>query len=270
MRGLIEKILREMLVPTLLFALGLYTVMAILTFVLPQLQGGIGSILEQLPFVRTFIGALLGTEIGDDISAQMFQAFLFVHPVVLLTTWGHAITFCTRVPAGEIDRGTVDVLLAWPLSRGKIYAVETVMCLASGLFVLATGWLGHLTTVGGMPDDMRPSGIGVIWVYLNFFALYISVAGLAFLASSISNRRGRAVGAVVAFIVASFLLNFIAPFWEPARSVDFLALLTYYRPAEVLSNVELPIADIAVLLGVALTAWSVGGLVLMRRSIATA
>ncbi len=269
MRGLVEKILRETAWIAGLFGLALFFVTAILTFVLPQVQGGFDDIFAELPFAKKMVGALLGTDIGRTLSSQMLQAMLFVHPVVLTITWSFVILFGTRVPAGEIDRGTADVLLSWPLSRTTLFTVESTLCVAGGFWLIAMAWLGHLTMSPTMPVDMRPRGIEVVFVYVNFFAVYVAVAGTTFLASSLSDRRGRAVAAVAAFLLFSFLLNFVAPFWEPAKSVDFLSVLTYYRPATILSESGFPTADVAVLLAIGAATWTAGGIVFARRDVCT-
>ena len=139
MRGLIVKSIYETWLTTLLFAIGLGCALALLTSVLPQLQEGIGDILASLPFVRTVIQALFGTEIGDELTLQMMQAILWVHPVVLSLVWAHEIVLCTRIPVSEIDRGTIDVLLGLPVSRRTIYVADSVVWLVSGGLVLLGG-----------------------------------------------------------------------------------------------------------------------------------
>ena len=126
MRGLVYKIWRETSTMTGLFAAALFAVTALLTYILPQLQDGFGDIFKQIPIARRMVSALLSTEIGDTLSAQMMQAILWVHPVILTTVFGFVIVFCTRTPAGEVDRGTIDILLGWPISRRTVYDEWTV------------------------------------------------------------------------------------------------------------------------------------------------
>ena len=83
MRGLFTKTLHEVWLATLLFGFSLLAVKALLTYILPEIQEGLGGVFDQIPFVRSFLTALLGTELGDEITARTMQAFLWVHPVVL-------------------------------------------------------------------------------------------------------------------------------------------------------------------------------------------
>ena len=269
MRGLLTKSIREVWVSTLIFGTGLLLILALLTHILPQILEGLGSMLAQMPFVKMLITALLGTDIGDQLSAQTMQGFLFVHPVVLSLVWAHEIVFCTRMPAGEIDRGTVDVLLGLPVSRRAVYLCESIVWLVSGMFILAMALFGHWLASPALLPEMRPALSRVMLVMLNLFCVYAAVGGIAFLVSSLSDRRGRAMAIVFGIVLTSFLLNFVAQFWEPAQQLSFLGVLHYYRPAMILSEGQLPTLDVTVLLVVAAVSWLIGGEVLARRSICT-
>jgi hypothetical protein len=269
MRGLLLKTLHEVWLPTLLVGLALMIVKAVLTHILPQILEGASQLLEQMPLVKTLVNALLGTEVGDQITARTMQAFLWVHPVVLALIWGHEISFCTRMPAGEIDRGTVDILLSWPVSRRVVYVCETVVWLASGVFLIGMGLLGHRLTAPTMPDEMRPDLGSAALVMLNLFCVYLAVGGIAFLVSACSDRRGRAVAVVFALLLASFLLTFLAQYWDPARHIAFLSVMEYYQPAKILGSGQLPWADVLVLLVVGAATWLSGCEIVARRSICT-
>jgi beta-exotoxin I transport system permease protein len=106
-------------------------------------------------------------------------------------------------------------------------------------------------------------------VLVNLYCVYFAVGGIALLVSSMSDHQGRAVAVVFAILLASFLLNFIANFWQPAKQIAFLGILEYYRPAQVLQHGEFPTRDVIVLLAVGLATWLAGGEILARRSITT-
>ena len=75
--------------------------------------------------------------------------------------------------------------------------------------------------------------------------------------------------AVFATVLASFLLNFLAQFWEPARVLSFLSVLNYYQPMNVVSVGRLPLGDVVPLYGVGIAGWLIGGEIIARRSICT-
>lgn len=225
MSGLLAKIFVELRWIWLGFCLALAIVMGLLTALLPKVLGDIHVLFDRLPFVRPLLTALLGVDPGLNLTSAMSQAFLWVHPTVLTIVWAHEVIYCTRTPAGEVDRGTIDFLLGLPISRIKLFLCEMIGWLVSGAIILACGYGGHLIASIYLEPDMRPPVRITAYVMLNFYAVYLAVGGFAFLVSACSDRRGRAMGVVFAVLLISFLVNFIAQFWDPLRPEGALSPL---------------------------------------------
>jgi len=267
--GLLRKIYWEVRWPVLYFSLGLAAIMWLLTALLPKVLGDVHRVFAKIPFVKPLITALLGMDPGDEFTAGMMQAFLWVHPTVLSLVWAHELMYCTRMPAAEIDRGSVDFLLGLPVSRWKLYLSEAIGWVVSGTGILLVGFSGHLLASSSLQPQMRPSAFAVFGILCNLMAVYLAVGGLAFLVSSNSDRRGRAIGIMFAILLASFLLNFLAQFWDPAKNVSFLSIMEYYRPALIIKSGAFPWGDVLTLVAIALTTWTTGGLIFKSRSICT-
>jgi hypothetical protein len=60
----------------------------LLTALLPKILGNIHTMFDKLPMVKPLITALLGVDPGEQMSSQLSQAFLWVHPTVLTLLWG--------------------------------------------------------------------------------------------------------------------------------------------------------------------------------------
>ena len=269
MLGLWRKTLAETWVQLLLFGLALCIVSALLTMLLPQLEGGLNQVFAMLPFVRRFIQALLGEDLGERISPQKLQAIIWVHPTILALLWAQEIVFCTRVPAGEIDRGTIDILLSWPVSRRKLFCAESAIWLAAGIWLCLMMFVGHTIARLFVTSATTYSGRSVFLVLSNLYSMYVAVGAVALLVSTMSDRRGRAMATVFALILASFLLNFLAQFWPTAELLAPLSVLNYYRPAQILATASVPVYDMLMLLSIAVVAWVAGLEVFARRSICT-
>jgi ABC-2 type transport system permease protein len=269
-RGVLLKSAREILPVTLLLGALLLVMQAVLAYVLPTFSAQFSSQMLRVEFIRQMIGAMLGADLASGIGPELFVAMPWVHPVVLTLVWAHAIIVCTRVPAGEVDRGTIDVLLGLPVSRWGVYVSETVAWLASGVVVLALGAAGNAIGLGRVADEaIRPESARVLVVVANLLCLYAAVGAVAWFAASLSDRRGRAIGAVFVVVLASFLLNYLAQFWEPARRAAPLGLLRYYRPLLILRDGAFPTRDVTVLLSAALALWVAGGMIFARRDLST-
>jgi len=269
MSGLISKIVREVWVGTLLISTAMLGINALLTFIIPKIHEGFSQAIDHLPLARNMLSALLGTEIGEQVTAQAMQSFLWVHPVVLALLWVHETNLATRVPAGEIDRGTIDVILGLPISRRGLYAAEVFVWLVSGMVILAFGFLGHRLAAPAMPVELRPDTYTAMLVIVNLYCVYLAVGGIGFLVSACLSNRGIAMSIVFAIVLASFLLAFVAQFWPPAERLAFLGVLRYYTPADILRTGEFPLRDISILLAIAGVTLAAGCEVVARRNLCT-
>lgn len=267
--GLIFKSAREMWPSTLFCGTLLCGTEGIIAYVLPALRGQFSEGLLQIEFIRTIVGAMMGVDVEDRFGPEMFTALPWVHPVVLALVWAHAIMSCTRLPAGEIDRGTVDILLGLPVTRWGVMRSESLVWLGNGAVLLAMAVLGNVVGNLAVEESMRPDLTRTLIVVANLMCLYVAVGGISWFVSAASDRRGKAVAVVFAVVLASFLLNYLAQFWQPADDVVFLSLLNYYRPLFVLRDGTWPIGDMAILSAVGVGLWIAAGLVFARRDICT-
>lgn len=266
--GLVYKSMREWLPLTIGCGLFLMLMEATLASVLPAFQKDLMDQVAQIEFLRNIIQSILGTPMTDQFGPESFSAFPWAHPVILITLLAHAIVGISRMPAGEVDRGTIDLVMGWPVSRWQVFLSETMVWIANALIVLAGmllgNWLGGLAT----PAEYRVSSSHVVRIVANLLSVYLAIGGIAWLVSALSSRRGTAILIVFAIVLASILFNFLMPFWELAQRLSFLGLLSYYRPLEIIRNGEWPVVDMIILLAFAGIGWTVGGVVFSRRDLA--
>jgi len=268
-RGLMLKAAREALSITVICAGLLFLMEVFLAYALPEFEEQLAGGLMQIAFLERIISAILGTEVGTQLSGEAFASIVWVHPTILALVWAHALIHCTRMLAGEIDRGTADLLLTLPVSRWELLVSETVVWVASGAVVLMSVFAGNvigILVVSG-PGDLSYGVRGITLV--NLAALYLAVGGMAWFISSMSDRRGVALTTLFSLLVVSLLVNYLAQFWRPAERVSFLSILNYYRPMDIFQQASWPLGDIAVLLAVGVTFWIAAGKVLTRRNIHT-
>lgn len=265
--GLLRKSAREIWPATVLFGAALFLVEALLAFVIPRIQGQFSSQLFQLKLVQTILRGMLGTEILPGAGAQTFLTLCWVHPVVLGFAWAHAIVTSTRLPAGEVDRGTIDVLLALPVARFELLVAETVTWLGSTTCVIALGICGNLLGALTAPPGERISPGALVQIGVNLGLVNCAVGSLGFLLSAAYCRRGRALTTVFIVVLASFLLNYLAQFWSPARAIVWLSVLDDYRPLVILQDGVWPWRHLGILAAVSAFCWGAAAFVLERRDL---
>jgi ABC-2 type transport system permease protein len=268
-RGLIAKAVREVWRGTLLFALALWIIQILLAYMIPKFAEQLLDQWMKLEFVQRIFAALLGTQAGAAPGPDALAAIAWAHPIVLALVWAQAIMVWTRVPAGEIDRGTIDVLLALPVNRTRIVACEAIVGLTTGLLLITLVLAGNVIGRWSFDPQPRDTLIPLLHVSANLYALYVAVGGITCLVSSLSDRRGRAVGVVFGILIASYFLNSIAALNATASKFSFLNVLHYYRPLRVLQGDGTPVRDVVVLIVVGVVLGAVGWIAFARRDIHT-
>jgi ABC-type transport system involved in multi-copper enzyme maturation permease subunit len=269
MRGLLEKSLRESWLLVALACVGLGLTMGLFVQILPQFEQSLTELIVQVPFIRTLLSGLMGMDVSEGLAPQMLLVVVWSHPVVLAIVWGFQIALCTRVPASEIERGTIDVLLGWPVSRTQVYLAEGIVWVGSGLLLLACGLLGFLVSAATLPAELEPELDRVLLTLANLLALYLALGGVVQCVAALCSRRGGAIGIALAVLLGSYLVQFLSTLWAPAERVAFLSLVHYYQPARVMLQGTLPLRDVLVLLATGSVLWAVGCVIWARRSVLT-
>lgn len=267
--GLIIRSLRETWAITLVFAGFVGGFSALLAYVLPGVQERFMKRAFIPPQVMQIRNAILGVDGSASGVAEIAFGLAWSHPVILALLFAHAIIYTTRVPAGEVERGTMDILLGLPVSRWGLHASETAAWVLSAVFLLGSMFVGSYLGAQFIKVENRPDW-GVLAIVLGNLACVYAAAGAAgMLCASSTNRRTRAVLTVLIVLVASMLIYWLREMWEPAETFGFLSPLYYYRPAPILRSGEWPWKDMGVLIGACVVLWVAAGMVLNRRALTT-
>lgn len=224
----------------------------------------------ELPLVRNFVHLIMGADLLGDLSPTAMATFGMAHPLLWVLAWALLIAAGTGVLAGEVDRGTADILLALPISRAGIYLSTSAVMLLLTLLVSAAPLVGLFAFNRVFPLDAPVDFARLAPVSVNFLALNLAVAGLTLGVSSASSRRGKAVAVVLAILLVSDLINLMVQFWDAARPLRFLGFLHYYRPLPIVRSGRLPPADLATLCTLAVVTWLIGLWYFRRRDIPAA
>lgn len=267
--GLVRRAVREIMLTTLLCAGMLATISGLLAYALPQVQERAMRRNGIPPFLMQVRNALLGVDSSGASVAEIAFSIAWSHPVMLILLLAHGVIVCTRVPAGEIERGSIDMLMGLPISRVQLFFSEMAAWLIGGFILLAAVYGGSYFGAQFIPARNRPNWGLLAIVLANLGLVYAVASGAAAFASSLSDRRGRAILAVLFVLVASLLVQFLELLWDPARDMAWISFFHYHRPMIVLKDKQWPSQDIAILGGIAVVLWVGAAVVMKRRGLTT-
>jgi beta-exotoxin I transport system permease protein len=264
LRSVATKTLRDLRRGLLWWSLGLIGMVALVVSVYPSVHKdeSLNKVVEDLPEgvknLFAFGGQLDLTSPAGYIGGRLFS---FLVPVLLLVA---AVGAGARAIAGEEEAGTLDLLLANPISRRRV-ALEKLGALATELVVL--GAVLWLTLVGGTRAVDMEIGVGrLAAATLDVALLAVGFGAIALACGALTGRRGLAGGVSGAAAVAGYLVNSLAPlvgFLEPLQKASPF----YHASAGDPLRHGLAVGHTAFLLAVAVIAGAAGVVFFDRRDL---
>jgi ABC-2 type transport system permease protein len=256
-------------VRTLVLVIGL--LLALLQGVLVLVASSIensGQFAQLAELFPPFLRALMGPAMTAFLSFGGIVSLGYFEPAVIFAIVGLAIALGTRI-ALEVESGFIDLLLARPVPRHRMVTRAILVAILSlGVVValmLSGTWIG-LSTLA--PDGAEmPSRSMILKLAANLGLLGLAWAGISLAIASASRRRGVAGGIAGVLALVTFLLDYIARLWEPAKPYAWLSPFTYFSPLDMVTGGELPVRHVVVLAGIALAGFATSYALFLRRDI---
>jgi ABC-2 type transport system permease protein len=190
------------------------------------------------------VQTLMGGESIQLDSALDMLSIGYVHPLVqtILCIW--AIGRAAGAIAGEIDRGTMELLLAQPLARYRVVLAHLcidliaipMLCLAMWGGTWLGTWLVGILEIGvrsqRFEQHVDPWAFGpALW---NVAALLFAVGGYTMWLSAAGRFRGRVMGSAVLVTLLQFLVNLIGQLWDVMAPLRPFTVFYYYQPQQII------------------------------------
>jgi len=213
--------------------------------------------------------AMVGEDIFQMITPTALNAVAYIHPITLVVLLAYAVVLPSGVIVGQIDRGTIDFVLATPLTRRKMMATTIASSLLGGAVLVVSclvgTWLGIRYTQLDEPPDFHAIAICAV----NLYVLYAVVLGYSLFFSAVSSLRSWAVGWAIGVSLAGYLVHFFSEYWEWMQKIAFLGPLDYFHPVKIAASGQWPVRDMIVLAVAAAVLMLASTLAFCRRNIAT-
>jgi ABC-2 type transport system permease protein len=231
-----------------------------------------GMVMKKNDMPGKMLQSVIGGESIDLTRADNFMSISYVHPLVITILGVWAIGRAANAIAGEIDRGTMELLLAQPIRRTQVIVAHLMvdaivfpsLCLAMWLGTyFGTLWMGLQAAEGLRHVDP----IRFLPALPSVAMMLFSVSGVTMLLSAAGRSRARIWGWAISLFLCMFLINLLGQVWsEPLEWVRPFTIYYHYEPQTMILNEKwytdaIAWRDLAVLAGIGaggyLLAWAV-------------
>ena len=198
--------------------------------------------------------ALLGTDLPISTGPGFLSAEYFSWIPVLLIVY--AVVQGTGAVAGEESSGTIDVLLAQPITRTQVVLAKTVATVIGAVAIVAFGLLGFALTVPFIDIDV--SVWDVFLACANMLPITLLFYALSLWLAAVAPTRAVAAGGAIAFVTATYFFNALGSTVDALSRLSYLSPFYYYGAGLPLVR-GIDWSHVGLLLGVAaaLFVWSV-------------
>jgi len=190
------------------------------------------------------------------------------HPLLLAASCVIACGTAVRSIAGEIEAGTLDLVLSRPVERTRYLASYLVFILAALAAIAALYGAGaYAAWLIVHPDPGTLSGASLARASLYLALLLWAIAGYSLLCSACARERGRALGLAIGLTIGLYAWNFLASLIGALAPFARISPWYWFNPSPVLAGGAFPYGDALVLAAVAAACCAVATAQFLRRDV---
>ena len=226
-------------------------------FLMPVVYAAYGAqfknIVESGLIPKEFVDLISEVGGGNIFSLGGVISLGFIHPLAVALIAVFAVGFAASSVAGERQRGTLEVLLARPISRPSL--ILTLYAATVGFIAIAlTAFLAGTalaSVLWGVAAEVRL--VDLVALGLNGAFMFAAFGAVCLAASVSFDRLPPALGIGLGYLLASYFIDVLGSLWPDARGLQPLSLVHYVQAPAVLAG-RLDPADLLVLLAVSAVA----------------
>lgn len=224
------------------------------------------GLFEQLKFLKDLsVYKLVGIQLGS-FEGYLASIVLVYIPILFGI---YCIIASTSTLAGEEDNGTLELIVAMPLSRWQILTAKAMALSVAAFFIMIIASIGNALILAAIkintPINVTPFGLFTALISSLPLALGFIMIGL-FLGAILPNRRLSAT-AMTIFFIASFFGENIAGMVKSLEPIKYYSLFNYYNTTETIFTDGAQSLDTIILLGVAVVFYVLASVFFKRRNI---
>jgi len=213
--------------------------------------------------------AVLG---GADLRFERPMDFLAVgllHPVVIILASVWAVGRAGGAIAGELDRGTMELLLSQPVPRNRLILAHLVVDAIAiplvslsffagtqvGIWAVGPFEIDYTSVrealsreappavIAGLriptePERMEIDGSAQFPALFNLMGLMFALSGLTMLLSSAGRSRWKVIGYGILLGLLMFIVNVLGQLWDSAAFLRPISVYYYYQPQKIMLRSE--------------------------------
>ena len=189
------------------------------------------TIREQLPEP---LRLLLEQEFFSRFTIKGAVAFGFNHPIVLALLALNAIIIPARHIAGEIESGTMELLLAYPIKRIRLLLTLWVSGIIYLGVIVGAAWTGSLLAVGIYEDLTYELFKSMLKIIGNLWLLSVLIMSYTLLLATWGREAAKTGIYSAGITLTLYFIHFLSKIWEAISFIIPYNIFSYYQPQKLM------------------------------------
>ena len=195
------------------------------------------------PFLETIMKimpqqfkTMMGEQFFTTLTIDGAAAFGFNHPVVLAIFIVLIISLSSRNIAGEIEKGTMELMLSFPVKRTSLVTKLWGIGIFIIFLVILSALLGSIISVMIYDDLTREFIIKLSKIGLNLWFLMVLIFSFSLMISTFEREGSKVVAKTAIVVMVFYFLDLLSTMWKAISFIKPYNIFTYYQPQKLVSG----------------------------------
>ncbi|MHC4244409.1 MAG: hypothetical protein ACYSU4_18540 [Planctomycetota bacterium] len=218
--------------------------------------------IDKLSFVKSILG-------GDALQAGNVSGLIAIgynHPLVLLLYMLFAVGIPTGLLAGEVQKGTMELILSRHVAKIHTYICAGLITITGMFALVMVMFIGTIIATNIYDFGEAIPLYTFFKAAINGGLLASAVGGIALLAAACF-QRNTAVWLTTAYLVVNYFVSIIAEWWPLMKWLKPTTIFYYVDGGKIFKESTWPISDMCVLLSILIISTLLGGIIWSRRDL---
>ncbi len=224
------------------------------------------AFLQYLDILPSFIKAAYGGEMLQIGNISGFIAIGYQDPFVLLLYMLYAVGVPTALLAGEVQRGTMELILSRQVTKTHVYICAGIITVI-GMYALVLVMFSGTVVATNLYDFDQTVPLYAFFKIAIVGGLLASAVGSIALLAAACFRRNTAVWLTVAYLVVNYFVSIIAEWWPRMKWLQPTTIFYYEPGPEIFNESVWPASDMYVLIAILVVSTVAGGVIWQRRDL---
>jgi len=224
------------------------------------------TFIQFVDMLPSFIKAVLG---GDALQLGNVVGLISIghnHPLILTLYMLFAVGVPTGLLAGEVQRGTMELILSRSATKTQVYICAGLITVIGMYLLVLVMFTGTVVATSVYRFDQEVPLYYFFKTAIVGGMLASAVGGIALFAAACFHR-GTAVSLTVAYLVVNYFVSIIADWWPRMKWLEPATIFHYVHGPEIFTKSSWPLGDMGVLISLLIVSTVVGGIVWSRRDL---